>query len=236
MDNRASPDVLVVENGRDRGEAIARIAKAAGFDVLLARPYLGEGLPPPEWARMIVLTGGPASVCDPRQSNSPFLSAVLDFTREAIGRWTPIIGICLGQQLIARALNGNVVRSASMEVGIRRIHPVLSPVSENPDGDGGLQAFAFHRDHVSEPPPGCILTFRSEGCAVEGFRHSDRPIHSMQFHPEIGSQQAQAILKWWYSGNRVKANALADAAAFDARPAHHLLLNLLKQYTGTRVT
>lgn len=227
---RASRTVLIVENGHNRGEAIGRMAKIAGLEVQLARAYRGEPLPRPQSARVIILTGGPGSVCDPPPSDSAFLGRVLEFTQLAIERWTPIIGICLGHQMIARALNGKVVRRARREVGIRRIYPLLSAGSENAEGSE-LRAFVFHQDHVPEAPPGCTVTFRSDGCAVQGFNHRERPLHGLQFHPEIAGPQAQSILRWWYSENIVPFRKLDDAAAFDAKPAQELLLNLIRQYT-----
>lgn len=224
--------VLIIENGRDRGDAIARMAKAAGLRVMLARPYRGEALLHPKWAQVIILTGGPASVCDLQQPDRLYLSRVLEYTRGAIERCTPIIGICLGHQLIARALNGKVVRQKTMEVGVRSIYPVSSRGLENRVGDGAFQAFVFHRDHVPEPPPDCMVTFRSEGCAIEGFRHSARPVHGLQFHPEIASPQAQSILRWWCSESATSKHGLIAAAAFDARPAQRLLLSLIQQYTA----
>lgn len=232
---RAFLKLLIVENGRDRGAAIAKMAKSAGFEVLLSRPYRGDALPDPQVASSIVLTGGPASVRDLHPTNSAFLSRVLEFTRAAIERWTPTIGICLGHQIIARALNGRVVRMDRMEIGIRRIYPVTAHFAASLGRNWPLQAFVFHQDHVPEPPPGCMATFWSEGCSVEGFHHVERPIQGLQFHPEISGEQASSIVRWWRSDNAETLNVVGDVTAFDAKPAHQLLLDLIKQCTMTKL-
>jgi GMP synthase-like glutamine amidotransferase len=165
------------------------------------------------------------------QRNGFFLSRVLAFTRVAIACGTPIIGICLGHQIIARALNGKVIRGANTEVGIRRIYAALSQDSGATKYDG-MQAFVFHQDRVPQAPPDCIVTFRSERCAVEGFRHREQPVHGLQFHPEIGCRQARSILRWWYAENSLNTNKLDDVETFDEKPVRQLLLSLITQYTN----
>lgn len=207
------------------------MSRAAGLEVSLSRPYLGEPLPQPQSAKAIVLTGGPDSVCDLLPGNTAYLSRVVDFTRLAIERWTPIIGICLGHQIIARALNGRVVTRTTMEVGVRRIYAVTAAGSKRLSTGAELQAFVFHRDHVPEAPPGCVVTFRSGDCAVEGFSHRVRPVHGFQFHPEIDNKQAYSILRWWYNySDKVVKHKFQHVAAFDARPAQSLLMALIERY------
>lgn len=228
-----SRQVLIVENGRDRGAPIARMVEAAGLEVRFSRPYRGEALGHPRSARStIILTGGPGSVCDRKHPDSAFLSRVVEFAQTAIDQGRPIIGICLGHQIIARALSGQVARRASMEVGIRRIHPVTSSVAVKSIKDVELKAFVFHQDHVPEAPPGCAVTFRSKSCAVAGFSHRERPVHGLQFHPEIDDQEAKAIIEWWYSDSTIPETVLAEVKAFDAKPARRLLLSLIQQYAA----
>lgn len=228
MDKAFLP-VLIVENGPNRGEPLQRMVTAAGFAVRVSSPYRGGKLPQPQAASVVILSGGPASLCAPQQSDGLFLYPVLQFTRAAIAYGTPVIGICLGHQIIARALNGKVVRHPAREVGIRRIHPTSSQLSKDPESND-IDAFVFHQDHVAEAPPDCVITFRSEHCAVEGFRHRERPIHGLQFHPEIGCQQAKSILNWWYKECGLNPCGSTDGLTFDETPVQHLLLSLIGHY------
>jgi GMP synthase-like glutamine amidotransferase len=73
----------------------------------------------------LVFMGGPMSVNDPL----PWISPVLDLIQQAVAAGVPVLGHCLGGQLMARALGGRVTRNPVKEIGWLPVHVVDSPVA-----------------------------------------------------------------------------------------------------------
>jgi GMP synthase (glutamine-hydrolysing) len=124
----------------------------------------------------IILSGGPCSVYG---ENVPTADrALLDIA--------PVLGICYGMQLIAHLEGAAVVRAGRREYGRAEVE-----VSES-DGvlagfgrDESFTAWMSHGDHVERPPKGYRVTARSENTPVAAMRHETKPIHAVQFHPEV---------------------------------------------------
>lgn len=105
---------------------------------------------------------------------------------ERFGVTIPLLGVCLGHQAIGQAFGARVVRARQL------MHGKTSSVSH--DGTGvftglpdGLTATRYH-SLVIEDLPDCLLTnawLEEDGeRVVMGVRHTDYPIHGVQFHPE----------------------------------------------------
>jgi GMP synthase (glutamine-hydrolysing) len=131
----------------------------------------------------VVVLGGEMNVDE--VDRHPFLKTVRDLTGEAIERDMPVLGVCLGAQVMARALGAEVTRSPIKEIGFVRVHatvhgmddPVLGPFA--PDA----HVFQFHED-VCELPAGADLLFRGDTTAVQAFRFGERA-YGVQFHLEV---------------------------------------------------
>ena len=171
-----SSRILILDYGSQFTQLIARRVREA-------RVY-SEIHPPTrtvEWIRDwhptgIILSGGPSSVYD---ENVPSADpALLDIA--------PVLGICYGMQLIAQLEGGGVTRAGRREYGRAELE-----VLESGGLFGGftpgecITVWASHGDHVEVPPPEYTITARSENAPVAGFRHRTRPIHGVQFHPEV---------------------------------------------------
>lgn len=98
--------------GEDLG-TVRPILEARGVEVRCVDLYAGAGLPDIGSAAGLIVMGGAMCANDDRD----FLHRELDLIREAAGRRQPVFGICLGAQLIAKALGGRVNRSAVDETG-----------------------------------------------------------------------------------------------------------------------
>jgi GMP synthase (glutamine-hydrolysing) len=128
---------------------------------------------------LIIILGGTMSVCDPiERSMLPFMRAL----ENHIARGGRSIGLCLGAQIQARVLGGNVRPHPD---GIREIgyHEMLA--SER-HGGGDLPAGAYycwHYDHI-EPTHEMVVTLHNAHSAVQAFRYR-KQVHGFQFHPEI---------------------------------------------------
>jgi para-aminobenzoate synthetase / 4-amino-4-deoxychorismate lyase len=124
----------------------------------------------------IVISPGP---CAPREAGIS-----VDVVR-ALGAGTPVLGVCLGHQVIAVAYGGTVIQA------VEPAHGYASMVSH--DGSGllaGLPArFSAGRYHslvvdVGSLPPALRVTARLDAGLVMGLRHASHPVEGLQFHPE----------------------------------------------------
>ncbi len=128
----------------------------------------------------VILSGGPNSVME---AGAPDLDpAIL-----ALG--VPILGICYGQQLLARNLGGVIHRSSRREYGKATIR-VVDPESVLFRGlEDELQVWMSHGDHVEKAPAGFAVTSSTSGVPVAAMEDRARRIHCIQFHPEVTHTQ-----------------------------------------------
>jgi len=127
-----------------------------------------------EGAKLVVLSGGPSSVLE---ENSP-----------RVGKWLfeydkPILGICYGHQLIAEMLGGKVSRGAG-EYGRTKIF-LLEYDQVFSGWDREEYVWMSHNDYVEEPPKDFKVLAVSENGYIAAMRHVEKPIYSVQFHPEV---------------------------------------------------
>ncbi|MFD1788912.1 anthranilate synthase component II [Sphingomonas floccifaciens] len=148
-------------------------------DALTAREALATG------AKAILLSPGP---CTPNEAGIS-----LDMVAACADTATPLLGVCLGHQSIGQHFGGRVVRGGLM-------HGKTSALTH--DGTGlfaGLPSpFTATRYHslIVEDVPACLaVNATAPDGSVMAFRHTDLPIHSVQFHPEsIATEHGHAML------------------------------------------
>ena len=96
----------------------------------------------------------------------------------------PILGICLGHQLIARHFGGKVGRGEKAEYSLVEVE-----ILEEDDIFKGLpkrlKVWESHMDEVKSLPGSFELLARSDFCPIEAMRHRELPIYGVQFHPEV---------------------------------------------------
>jgi GMP synthase (glutamine-hydrolysing) len=119
----------------------------------------------------LVLSGGPSI---DRIGNCPaFLEMDL-----------PVLGICLGHQVIAREFGGTVESGdyggfADVDIDILEPEGLFSGFPET------ISTWASHGDEVTALPDGFVRTAESDICAIEAMRHDAEPIFGVQWHPEV---------------------------------------------------
>jgi GMP synthase (glutamine-hydrolysing) len=127
----------------------------------------------------IILSGGPASVYDaeaPRPA-APVLEALTTGT-------PPVLGICYGMGILNQAFGGEVARAARKEFGpadihITRFDPLLA------FGGRSTRVWMSHGDQMATLPDVLEPLASSANSAFAAFRHRERPIYGVQFHPEV---------------------------------------------------
>lgn len=110
-------EVLVLQH--EACEDLGRIKvalKARGLIPRYVRLFAGEGIPSAlESAEALIAMGGPMSVYE--QEQYPFLTAELELIHRTISSGRPILGVCLGSQLLSAALGGAVSKGERKEIG-----------------------------------------------------------------------------------------------------------------------
>jgi GMP synthase (glutamine-hydrolysing) len=186
--------VLALENEDIAHLALAEeIFRHEGVPVEHVRLWKGDDLPPLEDAGAIVSLGGDMNVDDVEAF--PYLAAERDSLAEAVRRDVPVLGICLGGQLLARALGAPVTRSPAPELGFvplrpteeGRADPLMSCLQ---DGD---RMFQWHVD-TFDLPPGASLLATGEVVRNQAFRAGGRA-WGVQFHPEVTADELEGWLE-----------------------------------------
>lgn len=150
--------------------------------------FFGNGmLPDPPDVDLVIAMGGPMSVND--HAGHPWLVDEKAFLRGAIEAGTPVVGVCLGAQLIASAMGARVYRTREKEIGW---YPVESTPGNAAFGfPAHLRVFHWHGD-TFDLPAGAIPLARSEAVRNQAFQLGDRVI-AMQFHLEMTPETVDAI-------------------------------------------
>lgn len=116
----------------------------------------------------------------------PWMQPELEFLKEAHRRNLPLVGICLGAQMIAKALGGEVgqcERGPEWGMGLVKQHPVANTdivLAGVPWTSWQMHA---HGWEVKTPPPGATVLQWSDKCKVQSFRAGLRT-YAFQYHPE----------------------------------------------------
>lgn len=135
----------------------------------------------------------------------PWIAPLEDFIRAVHAQKRPMVGVCFGHQIIAKALGGRVEKFAGgWSVG--RVEYELA-------GGGTLPLFAWHQDQVTELPPGAQVTARSDFCPYAGLAIGDH-IKTIQPHPEFTPDYLRGIVEHRSKG--IVPDALREAALASA--------------------
>ncbi len=172
--------------------AIAVYAEKGGHTLTRTRIFAGESLPQPDAIDLLAVMGGPMSVHD--AAILPWLQEEKAYLREAVRTRLPILGVCLGAQLLAEVLGGHVTRCPSREIGWHpvRITPGGKTTSQFVNFPKKFPAFHWHGETFTIPP-GATWAAESDGCAHQAFVARDR-IVGLQFHLETLPENMELLI------------------------------------------
>jgi GMP synthase (glutamine-hydrolysing) len=195
--------LVVFQHERETGlGTLAPLLDAAAVDYEVVASTTGA-LPAAGTFDGALVLGGSLSAYDPR-----FRDLRRWIASNAVGG-LPVLGICLGAQLLASALGGRVTRAAAPEVGLHDVF-LTEPARHDPlfaDLPGRFQVFSWHEDSFALPP-GAIPLAGSRACTYQAFRFRDAA-YGFQFHPEVRDDDlARWRGVWGY--RRLAASAGAD--------------------------
>jgi GMP synthase (glutamine-hydrolysing) len=220
--------VLAIENfvGTPLG-IVGDALRDAGADVDLRRTWQGEGVPenPAGYDGLVVLGGEQSAIDD---AEYPALSKIAALTRAFTEADKPVLGICLGAQLVARGAGAKNILGCPVEFGWHEVRPtaagrhdpLVAALGE------GAPVFHWHLDTFTLPA-GAVHIAESDQTALQAFRLG-RATYGIQFHFEAD----RALIEKWSADfapviatcapdwqRRLPAEAARNAAAADAAGA-----------------
>ena len=142
----------------------------------------------------LVMMGGPMSVND----DLPWIPPLLDLIRSAIAKDVPVLGHCLGGQLMSKAMGGTVSRAPAKEIGWGEIRVVAGAAAADWFGasQGRLTAFHWHGETFTIPL-GAQRVLASSWCENQGFALG--PHLGLQCHIEMTEE---LVKSWCETGQR----------------------------------
>ncbi len=156
------------------------------------RPYVGDAIPTTTtgWDAIIIL-GGPMAVYE--ADRLPFLKQEIDLLKKAIEQDLPMLGICLGSQLIAHAAGAKVYSGPNRELGWGSVR--LTEAAANDalfaDMPRELPVFQLHGDSF-DLPRNAVLLASSNAYHNQAFRLG-KCVYGLQFHVEV----TEALIRDW---------------------------------------
>lgn len=178
--------VLVVDFGAQYAQLIARrVREASVLSEIVPRDVTATEVKKHNPVGLI-LSGGPASV---------YADDAYDLDPAILELGIPVLGICYGHQAMAHALNGVVAGNDIAEYG--RAELKVGDESVLFKGLPEAQVvWMSHRDAVTEPPAGFVVTASTPDSPVAAMEDRDRGLYGVQFHPEVGHTEfGQEIVK-----------------------------------------
>jgi GMP synthase-like glutamine amidotransferase len=162
----------------------------AGFTISSTGFFAKEQLPAVEAIDFLVIMGGPMSVND--EVELPWLVAEIAFIRAVIDAGKPVLGICLGAQLIASALGAKVYPNSKKEIGWLPVTCVPANVPGVFQFPATSTVFHWHGE-TFDLPEGAVHLARSAGCEHQAFQWGSSVL-GLQFHLETTPESARAII------------------------------------------
>lgn len=152
--------------------------------------YDGEVCPAPGSVGLLIILGGPMSVND--EGEFPWLTAEKTFIRQVIDCNRPVLGICLGSQLIASALGAAVKPNKHKEIGWLAIEGITTS-GETTITLPTTTVFQWHGE-TFDLPDGATLLARSQACAHQAFLYKDKVL-ALQFHLEVTPELVKLFIE-----------------------------------------
>lgn len=196
---------------------IAEVLKSRGIEIRFARVFKGERIPRRirDYAGLVVM-GGPMAVYE--QDQYPYLRQEIRLIQDALSERRPILGVCLGSQLLAAALGSAVKPGAQKEIGW---HPVMLSRAAAQDAlwrdlPTSFTAFHWHGD-VFELPRGATALARSKLTDCQAFRYGDAA-YGLLFHLEMTERMIARMTRTFR--RELREAGLSERRVIEGVPKH----------------
>jgi GMP synthase-like glutamine amidotransferase len=153
------------------------------------RFFAADPMPDTRDVGFLIVLGGPMSVND--ENNYPWLVTEKQFIRDAVSGNIPVLGICLGAQLLAVALGGRVYKNRHKEIGW---YPVYSTTQTDSAFRFPREFPAFHwHGETFDLPPLAVQLARSNACRQQAFQIK-KNVLGLQFHLETTAESVSGLI------------------------------------------
>ena len=170
--------------------SIAPWLSAAGYDITATCFFESVELPEVNEIDLLVVMGGPMSVND--EDQFPWLADEKRFIRAAIQAGKPVLGVCLGAQLIASATGARVFTSPQKEIGWFPVQGIDSSSPAHFRFPPSATVFHWHGE-TFDLPEGAVRLAQSQACPNQAFQLG-RSVIGLQFHLEITPASARDMV------------------------------------------
>ncbi len=174
--------ILIIENADGRAEAFSEILKKLGKECEVWNPY-NQPMKKVNLRLIdrVIITGGPGHAAD--YLKSKYYQPAKKLIENIIALNKPALGICLGHQILALMLGGEVKQTTQrygwVKVDFEKRSALL---------------FHYHHDEVKKLPENGVLLASSDSCKIEAFSVLGKKILGLQGHIEISPEMGQKIL------------------------------------------
>jgi GMP synthase (glutamine-hydrolysing) len=192
IEERVNGTILLVAHSEWRQGRVAPLLQSKGYEVEWRCPCMGDRLPDDRSAyEGVIVFGGRQSANDAHIA--PFLQHEIDWIRGHVDAGGRYLGICLGGQLLARALEARVAphRDGIVEIGY---YPVARTDAGHNLFPESLHVYHWHQEGFDLPDGAELLARGGNAFPNQAFRWG-ASAYGLQFHPEVTSAVARAWLE-----------------------------------------
>lgn len=211
--------ILIIKHIESEGPGVfGRVIEEEGIPSITLNTWESAGFPDPEDFSAILVMGGPMGVYE--EDEYSFIRPELEMLGVAVGKDMPVLGVCLGAQMVAASAGARVFRGDAEEIGWFEItlsgeglkDPVFGVISSE---EASIPVFQLHGDSF-DLPTGAVHLASSALFENQAFRLGSR-VYGLQFHVE----STEAMISKWISRrpdrDRIQADTPGKVAELNRR-------------------
>jgi GMP synthase-like glutamine amidotransferase len=197
--------------------------ESAKYQITVTKLYESTSLPSPKQLDLLIIMGGPMSIND--EDRFPWLRLEKQFIRDTIESGKPVLGICLGAQLIASALGESVYPNRRKEIGWFPVEGIPHKKETGFCFPSSTEVFHWHGE-TFDLPEGAVLLARSEACENQAFQVGKNVI-GLQFHLETTPESLRVLVANCQDELQPSKFVQPEAILLDQAPNKYQVINNL---------